>query len=976
MARRARLFRALARFVVGRPVLVLAAVGLVSVLAVLYSRARLEFRTGQDDLISGASRDSRNYLRYTREFPDLDGALIVVRAGANPGNAERFADALAKRLGADRANVKSLFYRVDPGLFSGRALLYLSRGDLLALAQRIRAHRDFLSRYSAAPTLATFFRLVNGEVDRAMAPEMTAGMAGMTGRRPPAAGPAGSEKPAALDLGMPTGMLTRVLEGMLAPRGGRFASPWEMFTGTDGQGGGLRDGYLASDSGKYLLIHVAPGDGVAGGPDPVGMIERELGQVRARFPGVEAGMTGGPALARAEENSTAHDIALASALAIASNVLLVVIPFGGLVEPAFALAALLAGVAWSFGFTTLAVGHLNLLSAVFTSILAGIGINFSIHLMARYDEARRQGLAMPRAVELAVVNTGAGVVASACIMALAFLMPMFTDFKGIAELGLISAAGLFLCLVSALLVFPALVAIRDRNRPPSPRLHRVDGRKESRLAPLFRRPWLILAAAAALTLGALVLAPRVRFDQNLLKLQAAGTEAVRFEGALLKDSGRSSWFAVSLAKSRAEAERMARRFRRLPEVARAETVATYIPGAQPEKRAILAGIRRMVEPIRMARPGSSGSAPALERELGALRSKLDSAAPSDSSGALAHAAALLGRVIGKLRGDTDAFAPYERALASDLGAKLGQLNAELSPGEVSERSLPKVLHDRFIGSSGAYLVQVYPRGDVWADAPLARFVAALRTVDPDATGPPVQTYSMAAVMRRGYERAAVLAIIAVFIFVFTDFRSLRDTVLATTPLLFGGAWLLGAMGALGWEFNLANLFAIPIIIGTAVDNGVNMLYRWREERDQSELILTKAVGKSVTISSLTTIAGFAALIPASHRGISSLGWVLSLGVGLILAATVLVLPALFEVIGRKAGGSPQIDRRTVPEKPRRAAGTGLGMLAIGALLAATAPDPAGARANPSAWRGHHASATPTTPGPKLPDLEAPGGSAA
>src|SRR5216683_7561530 len=114
---------------------------------------------------------------------------------------------------------------------------------------------------------------------------------------------------------------------------------------------------------------------------------------------------------------------------------------------------------------TLAVGHLNLLSAVFTSVLAGIGINFPIHLMARYDEARRRGHTMPEALELAVVNTGTGVFASACIMALAFLTPMFTDFKGIAELGLISAAGLFMCLISALLVFPAMVALRDRGRP-------------------------------------------------------------------------------------------------------------------------------------------------------------------------------------------------------------------------------------------------------------------------------------------------------------------------------------------------------------------------------------------------------------------------------------------------------------------------------------------------------------------------------
>ena len=122
--------------------------------------------------------------------------------------------------------------------------------------------------------------------------------------------------------------------------------------------------------------------------------------------------------------------------------------------------------------------------------------------------------------------------------------------------------------------------------------------------------------------------------------------------------------------------------------------------------------------------------------------------------------------------------------------------------------------------------------------------------------------------------------------------------------------------------------AEPILIGTGVDNGVNMLYRWREERDKSPLILTKAVGKSVTISSLTTIAGFAALIPAQHRGISSLGWVLSLGVTLILVATLVVLPAMFELVGRRIESRrvmppPSLVPEEEPPAPPKAASGGL-----------------------------------------------------
>jgi Tfp pilus assembly protein PilF len=190
-------------------------------------------------------------------------------------------------------------------------------------------------------------------------------------------------------------------------------------------------------------------------------------------------------------------------------------------------------------------------------------------------------------------------------------------------------------------------------------------------------------------------------------------------------------------------------------------------------------------------------------------------------------------------------------------------------------------------------------------------------------------------MRHGYERAAILALIGVFIFVFADFRNLRDTLLATVPLLFGGLWMLEAMGLLGWEFNLANLFAVPIIIGTGVDNGVNLVYRWREERNKAQLILDKSVGTSVTIASLTTIAGFAALMSATHRGISSLGWVLSVGVGFILIATLLVLPAMFELIGRRINlkQAPDAEPETDPSPAARIARRG-GMLAIAIALGA------------------------------------------
>lgn len=890
----------------------------------MYTRARLEFHTGQDELITPDSRSSRDYLRYTHEFPDLDGLIIAVGVGHHPARAEHFVDALAARLKADPPDVKTVFYKIDPGAFANRAMLYMKRSQLDSTAAKIRAAYPMLRGYAADPSLAGLFATVNRGIDSRV------GATEAHGRNPRAAAQsAGAPEIGGLDLGP----INTVLSGMLTyASDGKYVSPWRamILPGGANRARLQGDGYLRTNNGKYLLLQVAPGDGVKNGPDPVEVIEKDLAAVRAEFPGVVAGMTGGPALAYAEKTTTAHDIALASVIAITSNVLLLVIPFRALVEPGFAILALMVGVAWSFGFTTLAIGHLNLLSAVFTSVLAGIGINFSIHLMARYDEARRQGAAVARAVDLAVINTGTGVFASACIMALAFLTPVFTNFRGIAELGIVSAAGLFLCLVSALLVFPAMVVLRDRYFPVRVRPQLAPRARRSMLATVFRRPAYIVGGAAVLTVGALFLITHVSFNQNLLKLQAEGTEAVRFENLLLKDSGRSSWFAVSLAPTMKAAEARAAQFRKLPDVSDVETIATYIPHHQAAKLGTLHSLGAMLAPIKLPVLTRPSEPAVLARELNDLTVKLTMLShagglPAGTDAAIEKTAAFAKSAMARLKSEPNAFAGYELAANRDLRARLAELDHNLAADRITETNLPKIIRDRFIGRTGLYLVQIYPHGDIWADAPLAHFVSALKTIDPDVTGPPVQTYDIATVMRRGYERAAVLALIAVFIFVFADFRNARDTALAVVPLLFGGAWLLEAMGLLGWQFNLANLFAIPIIIGTAVDNGVNMVYRWREERDKSALILTKAVGKSVTICSLTTIAGFAALISAQHRGISSLGWVLSVGVAFILVATLVVLPALFELVGRwDERGAPAptvIEEEPVPHQ--RASG-GLG----------------------------------------------------
>jgi hypothetical protein len=116
------------------------------------------------------------------------------------------------------------------------------------------------------------------------------------------------------------------------------------------------------------------------------------------------------------------------------------------------------------------------------------------------------------------------------------------------------------------------------------------------------------------------------------------------------------------------------------------------------------------------------------------------------------------------------------------------------------------------------------------------------------------------------------------------------------------------MGYFGVPLNPANIMMLPLVIGIGVTNGVHILNRFAEERTPS--ILARSTGKAVLISGLTSIAGFGSLILAEHRGISSLGYLMSIGLATCMISGLTFLPAILNVMSRRErpegnGAQPQ-----------------------------------------------------------------------
>jgi hypothetical protein len=128
--------------------------------------------------------------------------------------------------------------------------------------------------------------------------------------------------------------------------------------------------------------------------------------------------------------------------------------------------------------------------------------------------------------------------------------------------------------------------------------------------------------------------------------------------------------------------------------------------------------------------------------------------------------------------------------------------------------------------------------------------------------------------------------------------ALPETVLAMVPLILGTLWTVALMQLAGIKFNLVNVWALPLIIGSAAEYGVNIVLRYLESPAHGGgPRLARSTVMGVVFNGLTTIAGFGSLLVAHHRGVWSLGLLLVIGSAATLAASLIVLPTLVHLAG-------------------------------------------------------------------------------
>lgn len=108
---------------------------------------------------------------------------------------------------------------------------------------------------------------------------------------------------------------------------------------------------------------------------------------------------------------------------------------------------------------------LGVATSMFSAMVIGIGVDFAIHLVERYRQARRAGRAVDEALVDAMQVTGAAITRNAAAVGLGIGVMMLSQVPANARLGGLLVLSMVTCLCATLTLLPALVAVACDRRP-------------------------------------------------------------------------------------------------------------------------------------------------------------------------------------------------------------------------------------------------------------------------------------------------------------------------------------------------------------------------------------------------------------------------------------------------------------------------------------------------------------------------------
>lgn len=839
-----------------RPLPLVVAFALAAVAALVITLQNLRIDTSTTEMIAPEVSFRRNLAAFQQAFPEFKDTVVAVVQGATPERVDQAASALAEEL-RQSDQFTAVDYPPAEPFFSRNGLLYLSLDELAALADRLAGAQPLLAALAQDPSV------------RGLADFVELAFAHHAGEAP------ASELDRLLD------QMAQVIEAQQAARYDELS--WREALGAAGGASStpavviaqprLDHGSMAPAADAIAKLR-AMADALGIGPDN----------------GLDLSLTGAAVLDTEELESVGSGALVAAGLTTVAVALLLVWGLRSLGQIAATLFTLAVGLVLTACFASLAIGRLNLISVTFAVLFVGLGVDFGIHLVLRFQEALARGCRKHGALRAAVAGVAGPLSLSALCAALGFLAFAPTDYRGLAELGIISAAGMAIAWLVSLTLLPALLAMR---RPrAAPRWHPVAYRS--------RRPGLVVGAAALAGTASLLALPAVTFDFNPLNLKDPRSESVRTFQALAADPRTSPHVIDVLAPTLEEADALATRLQSLPEVDRALTLTSFVPEAQDDKLDLIDGLAFYLGPTLA---GSEPAPPLSPEELNEAFARLEAVVDQHATsgpGAGRMAAAL------DALGDDPApatLSTLDARLTGTLPELLDRLRQALDAGPISLEDLPPMVRARWVNDQGQARILVRPASAIENNVELEAFARAVLAETPEATGTPIVVLEGGREVVKAFREASALALAVIAVLLAIVLRSVRDLALVLAPLGLALLFTAASAVAFGLRLNFANVIVLPLLFGLGVSGALHVVMRWRQEGFLADIDAT-STPRAVLFSALTTVASFGSLAISDHPGLASMGLLLTIAILWSLVCNLMILPSMLELAGRRGCPAP------------------------------------------------------------------------
>ena len=589
-----------------------------------------------------------------------------------------------------------------------------------------------------------------------------------------------------------------------------------------------------------------------------------LGNVRSTIaisnppPGLTVTVTGNPAFAQDMMEDMGTETGTLILVAMVLMVVAVGLLFSHVRYSLLPVAIVAIGLISTFGLMGLFGIPISMVVVGSFPVLIGIGIDYGVQFHARFDDEVRQKT-IPEAVWATVTQMGPSVLIAMSATALGFIAMFFAPVPMVADFGIVCTIGIASCYIAALVIVP-IFAIVTRYQPKNGKPTTGDATSQPSKGALMERYDRFLGRLAytvakhplpVIMLFAVVAAGGFYLDQSVPVSADEKTFVPDDMPALL-----------SLEKL----IRVMGSTTTIPVVVSADDVLSPDTLAWIDRFGIYEQehndkITGVTSVATLVRDYNGGVLPSTEREVDTVVARIPESTLS-------------------------------RYLNGNMEAVLEFSTVEMEMSVA--RDLVKRMQDDVAWSNPPAGVTVKITGS------LEMFAAVMDDISES----------------RVYMTVIGFAFILIFlILVYRKFSAISPII----PIVFIVGWNGGIMYMLGLDYTPLTAVLGSMTIGVASEYTVLIMERCEEELARGtpflEAIQTavQKIGTAITVSGLTTVFGFAALIVSNFNIISNFGIVTVLSVAFSLLGAIVVMPAILALMYRFTGRSRTPSRIAAPE---------------------------------------------------------------